>query len=45
MVFGSALKTLLNKGHRIKSFVYHSVSLSGTGDCMQQPREFEFIPI
>jgi transposase len=28
------LKTLLNKVHRIKSFVYHSVSLSGSGDSM-----------
>ena len=29
------LKTLLNKVRRIKSFVYHSVSLSGTGDSMR----------
>ena len=29
------LKALLNKVHRIKSFVYHSVSLSGTGDSMR----------
>jgi len=29
------IKTLLNKVHRIKGFVYHSVSLSGTGDSMR----------